>query len=187
MASAVVSAVLCIFSIWAVVAVNGATPHHAATAPAPAQAPASSSGVDCSTLVLNMADCLSYVSNDSTTTKPEKTCCSGLKTVLKTDAQCLCEAFKSSAQLGVVLNVTKALSLPSACKIHAPSVSNCGLALTPAGAPGASPSTASAPTVFPGANQQAPAPSPAEGGAHGLTISVGTLVIGFVIASFSSF
>ncbi|KAK3414178.1 hypothetical protein EUGRSUZ_I02679 [Eucalyptus grandis] len=81
-------------------------------------------GVDCSTLVLNMADCLSFVSNGSTTEKPEGTCCSGLKTVLKADAECICEAFKSSAQLGVVLNVTKALSLPAACKVSASSATN---------------------------------------------------------------
>lgn len=86
-------------------------------APAPA--------VDCSSLILNMADCLSFVSNDSTTTKPEGSCCTGLKTVLKADADCLCQAFKNSAQLGVVLNVTKALSLPAACKVSAPAASNC--------------------------------------------------------------
>jgi hypothetical protein len=73
-----------------------------------------------------MADCLSFVSNDSKTEKPEGTCCAGLKTVLKADAACLCEAFKSSAQLGVVLNITKAMSLPAACKISAPSAANCG-------------------------------------------------------------
>lgn len=91
--------------------------HHTG-APAPA--------ADCSTVILNMADCLSYVTNDSTATKPEGTCCSGLKTVLKTDAECLCEAFKNSAQLGVSLNITKALELPSACHINAPSATKCG-------------------------------------------------------------
>lgn len=58
--------------------------------------------------------------------KPEGTCCSGLKTVLKTDAECLCEAFKSSASLGVTLNITKASTLPASCKLHAPSIANCG-------------------------------------------------------------
>lgn len=93
--------------------------HHA---PAPA--------VDCSSLILNMADCLSFVSNGSTVTKPEGTCCTGLKTVLKADADCLCEAFKSSAQLGVVLNVTKATTLPQACKVTAPSAANCACELS---------------------------------------------------------
>lgn len=90
--------------------------HHAA-APAPA--------VDCSSLVLNMADCLSFVSAGSSVNKPEGQCCSGLKTVLQTDASCLCEAFKSSASLGVVLNVSKAMTLPTLCKLSAPSPSNC--------------------------------------------------------------
>lgn len=88
-----------------------------AAAPAPA--------VDCSSLVLNMADCLSYVTVGGTAKKPANACCSGLKTVLKTDADCLCEAFKNSAQFGVTLNVSKALTLPDACHVSGPSVSNC--------------------------------------------------------------
>ena len=90
-----------------------------------------SPGVDCTSLVMNMADCLSYVTNGSTETKPEDTCCSGLKTVLKADVDCLCEAFKSSAQFGVVLNITKAVALPTACHVSAPSVSNCGRQSSP--------------------------------------------------------
>ncbi|KAF2317398.1 hypothetical protein GH714_021697 [Hevea brasiliensis] len=124
----------------------------------------------------------------NTATKPEGTCCSGLKTVLKTDAECLCEAFKSSAQLGVVLNVTKALTLPAACKLHAPSASNCGLSLAPTAAPGVTPpSIATAPGTNSGLNVQAPAPSPGASSSHGISISVGSLAIGFVIAAFSSF
>lgn len=90
--------------------------HH--TAPAPA--------VDCSMVVMNMVDCLSFVTSGSTVGKPEGSCCSGLKSVLKTNAECLCEAFKNSAQFGVSLNVTKAMTLPTVCKISAPSVTNCG-------------------------------------------------------------
>ncbi|KAL0375978.1 UNVERIFIED_CONTAM: Non-specific lipid-transfer protein-like protein [Sesamum calycinum] len=114
-----------------------------------------------------MADCLSFVTAGSTTKKPEGTCCSGLKTVLKTDAECLCEGFKNSAQLGVTLNVTKALTLPSACHVSAPSVSNCGLSIGTGAAPALSP-LALAPSIVPGAptatigaNDIAPAPAPA--------------------------
>ncbi|KAJ1402262.1 Plant lipid transfer protein/Par allergen [Sesbania bispinosa] len=109
------SLILCVLAIWAVDLAQGASSHHA---PAPS--------VDCSSLVLTMADCLSFVTNGSTTDKPEGTCCSGLKSVLKTAPSCLCEAFKSSAQFGVVLNVTKATALPAACKVSAPSATNCG-------------------------------------------------------------
>lgn len=89
--------------------------HHAAPTPA----------VDCSTVVLNMVDCLSFVTSGSTVSKPEGSCCSGLKSVLKSNAECLCEAFKNSAQFGVSLNVTKAMTLPAVCKISTP-VNNCG-------------------------------------------------------------
>lgn len=76
--------------------------------------------------------------------KPEGTCCSGLKTVLKADSQCLCEAFKSSASLGVTLNITKASTLPAACKLHAPSIATCGLSVAPSTAPGLAPGVAAA-------------------------------------------
>ncbi|XP_021826192.1 non-specific lipid-transfer protein-like protein At5g64080 [Prunus avium] len=157
--------------------------HHAAPAPA----------VDCSSLILNMADCLSFVSNGSTDTKPAGTCCSGLKMVLKADAACLCEAFKSSAQLGVVLNITKAASLPAACKVSAPSATNCGLSITPAAAPGLSPgssptSVAATPESSAGGNEQAPASPPgAAAGSLMLASSVGSLLVGLVVASFPCF
>lgn len=115
-----VTALLCLVSFWifTFIAVESAA-HQSAPAPA----------ADCNNLILNLADCLSFVTNGSTEKKPAGTCCSGLKMVLKTDADCLCEGFKNSAQLGVALNVTKALSLPSACHVSAPSVTNCGCEL----------------------------------------------------------
>ncbi|KAB5574386.1 hypothetical protein DKX38_001580 [Salix brachista] len=159
---------LCTFSISCCYWADGASTRHA-----PAPAPSS---VDCTNLIYSMAACLPFVSNDSTSTKPEGNCCAALKTVLSTKAECLCEAFKSSAQYSIVLNVTRALSLPSACKIHAPSASNCGLAISPSVAPVPGGSTASAPPLSPG-----------QSGSNGFSISVGSLIIGFVAASFSSF
>ncbi|KAE9591852.1 hypothetical protein Lal_00038731 [Lupinus albus] len=148
--------ILSILSIWAI---DGA--HHA---PAPT--------LDCSTIILTMSDCLSFVTNGSKTTKPEGSCCSGLKPVLKTAPTCLCEAFKSSSQFGVVLNVTKAVSLPSACKVSAPSVSNCALSETPAAAP---------------ANKLSPSPSPSLGNSASalFPISAGSLFVGLVLPIFS--
>lgn len=80
---------------------------------------------DCSKLILTLADCLPFVSKDSTTTTPAKACCLGLKIVAKANADCLCHTFKNSASLGIVLNVTKALSLPAACDISDPALSEC--------------------------------------------------------------
>ncbi|KAH9697977.1 non-specific lipid-transfer protein-like protein [Citrus sinensis] len=164
---------------------HGDCAHHHAAVPSPA------ASVDCSTLVLNMADCLSFVQAGSTVTKPQGSCCSGLKTVLKADAECLCEAFRSSASLGVTLNVTKAQTLPSLCKVSAPSATNCALSLSPAGAPtigsGLSPTAAAAPTDSVAANEQAPAPAPGISGSSMTFNSLGSLFIGLVLAIFSGF
>ncbi|KAL5702766.1 hypothetical protein ACHQM5_027939 [Ranunculus cassubicifolius] len=88
-------------------------------APAPTQ--------DCSTVILTMTDCLSYVTSGSTIAKPEGGCCSGLKTVLKTAPECHCETFKNSGQLGISLNISKALTIPAACGNKSPPMSNCGI------------------------------------------------------------
>ncbi|CAJ2652492.1 unnamed protein product [Trifolium pratense] len=184
------SLILCILAIWTLDLAQGGSTHHQAPAPS----------VDCTNLVLTMADCLSFVTNGSTTNKPEGTCCSGLKSVLKTAPSCLCEAFKSSAQFGVVLNVTKATSLPAACKVSAPSATKCGLSEVsdaPAAAPGLSPqSSATSPTSSDASsslngavNEPSPAPGPSLGStASGLfPISLGSLLVCLLVATISLF
>lgn len=86
----------------------------------------SSPAVDCNNVILNLAGCLSFVTIGSTVDKPEGSCCSGLKKVLDTNAECLCEGLKNSASMGVKLNITKAYTLPVACKLNAPPTSACG-------------------------------------------------------------
>ncbi|XP_042065608.1 non-specific lipid transfer protein GPI-anchored 31-like [Salvia splendens] len=120
---------------------------HSAPPPAP----------DCSSLVANMVDCLPFVTAGSTAQTPEGTCCSGLETVVESNPQCLCDAFKNSAQLDVTLNVSKALTLPAACLLSTPpSLSTCA-SLSPL-APSPS-SAAGAPTTSIGGDEGAPAPS----------------------------
>nr|BAD24657.1 xylogen protein 1 [Zinnia elegans] len=154
---------------------------HQTGAPAPA--------ADCSTVILNMADCLSYVTAGSTVKKPEGTCCSGLKTVLKTDAECLCEAFKNSAQLGVSLNITKALALPSACHINAPSATNCGIspgtAVAPALAPigvGMAPSGAA--VAFGPSMAVAPTPASQTSGSFALAMSTVSVFLSMLLSAY---
>ncbi|KAE9444801.1 hypothetical protein C3L33_23300, partial [Rhododendron williamsianum] len=140
----------------------------AATAPVPA--------ADCSSIILDMADCLTYVSGDATVKKPEGNCCSGLKKVLKTHAECLCEAFKNAAQFGVTLNMTRALDLPSACL----SIGTGGI-----GSPAISP--VGRPTSMEGAKEiAAPTPAPETSGSASLTAQAfESLVFALVVASFS--
>ncbi|KZT76525.1 non-specific lipid-transfer protein-like protein-like [Dorcoceras hygrometricum] len=75
------------------------------------------SAADCTNLVLELADCLPFVVEGSKVTNPQGDCCPELKNVLNTNAECLCEAFKNSVQLGVKMNVTRAMTLPAACRV----------------------------------------------------------------------
>ncbi|XP_023531693.1 non-specific lipid-transfer protein-like protein At5g64080 isoform X2 [Cucurbita pepo subsp. pepo] len=143
---------------------------------------------DCSKLILTLADCLPFVSKDSTTTTPAKACCLGLKIVAKANADCLCHTFKKSASLGIVLNVTKALSLPAACDISDPALSECKLSTSPIGSPV---TPAASPKLSPGEapvkNETTPAPTPETSAATGVMASVGSIVAAIGVGVFYSF
>ncbi|KFK25240.1 hypothetical protein AALP_AA8G086100 [Arabis alpina] len=113
--------------------------------------------VDCSTVILNMASCLSFVTIGSTVEIPEASCCNGLKKVLQSSPACLCEGLKNS---GLKLNVTKASTLPMVCKLNAPPMSACGLSTNTT-----TPTSAPAPVPVAGprsGSASVPAPSPAQ-------------------------
>ncbi|KAJ4896958.1 Non-specific lipid-transfer protein-like protein [Raphanus sativus] len=146
--------------------------------------------VDCSSLILNMADCLSFVTSGSTVEKPEGTCCSGLKTVVRSGPECICEGFKNSASLGVTLDLAKAASLPSVCKVAAPPSARCGLAVSaspPASAPALSPTAgAGAPSSSSEANAATPASVPA-GSSDASLVSISFASALFITLISSSF
>ncbi|KAF8101290.1 hypothetical protein N665_0208s0072 [Sinapis alba] len=62
-----------------------------------------------------MATCLPYVQGQAKTPTPD--CCSGLKQVLKSDKKCLCVIIqdRNDPDLGLQINVSLALALPSVC------------------------------------------------------------------------
>ncbi|KAG7585408.1 Bifunctional inhibitor/plant lipid transfer protein/seed storage helical domain [Arabidopsis thaliana x Arabidopsis arenosa] len=91
---------------------------------------------ECTSLVVTLLPCVSFITIGSTVDTPSSSCCSSLKNILDTKPECLCEGLKNSASYGVKLNVTKATTLPVACKVNAPPVSACG-ALSPASPPAA--------------------------------------------------
>ncbi|RDX67677.1 Non-specific lipid-transfer protein-like protein, partial [Mucuna pruriens] len=169
--------IVCVVTIWAIDAGEGASSsssssseHGHSHAPAPS--------VDCTNLALTLVDCLSFVSNDSTVKKPEGKCCSALKSVLNTAPNCLCEVFNSSAQFGVSLNLTKALTLPAACKLSTPSLANCALSLSPAPAPAPGPSSTSSTATG------VPSPSPGNTASALIPFPAGSLIIFLLIAVF---
>ncbi|ESQ40865.1 hypothetical protein EUTSA_v10014820mg [Eutrema salsugineum] len=145
---------------------------------------------DCSAVILNMAKCLSFVTIGSQVEKPDIECCSGLKTVLDSNAECLCEGLKNSASFGVKLNVTKASTLPAACNLTAPPVTACGLSTNhPASAPAPVPATGTQPGTQSGSGPaSAPAPSPSQGN-HGPSMipisSLSFVISGALVILFS--
>ncbi|XP_059434160.1 non-specific lipid transfer protein GPI-anchored 5-like [Corylus avellana] len=93
----------------------------------------------CTSVLIGMAPCLSYVSGSSST--PSSSCCSKLTSVVQSQPQCLCTALNGGggAALGVTINQTLALALPSACNVQTPPVSQCNAANGPASSPVYSP------------------------------------------------
>ncbi|XP_071723292.1 non-specific lipid transfer protein GPI-anchored 12-like [Rutidosis leptorrhynchoides] len=80
----------------------------------------------CMTSLFNMSDCLSYVSNGSMDTKPDKNCCPELAGLVESNPVCLCKLLGNSAStLGFSIDVKRALKLPSACGVSTPPVSLC--------------------------------------------------------------
>ncbi|XP_058084863.1 non-specific lipid transfer protein GPI-anchored 11-like [Magnolia sinica] len=164
-----------------------------------------------------LGDCVTFVENGSMVSKPEGSCCAGLKIVVKDSPTCLCEALKiGSSDFGIALNLTKALTLPSACGISTPSFSNCifgGPSPSPAPSPmlnspvpvlhspapvsppsvfsppSRSPSASVAPLISPtgGSGTRDPIVSPPFSGAPMLQISYMFALVSVAIASCSCF
>ncbi|XP_062188261.1 non-specific lipid transfer protein GPI-anchored 14-like [Phragmites australis] len=79
---------------------------------------------ECSDKLVALATCLTYVQDQAAAPTPD--CCAGLKTVLQTSRKCLCVLVKDKddPNLGLKLNVTKALGLPAFCNAPA-NISDC--------------------------------------------------------------
>ncbi|XP_071700723.1 non-specific lipid transfer protein GPI-anchored 14-like [Rutidosis leptorrhynchoides] len=73
---------------------------------------------ECTEQLVGLATCLPYVGGNSKSPTPD--CCSGLKQVLNTNKKCLCVVIKdrNDPDLGLTINVTLALGLPTVC--HTP-------------------------------------------------------------------
>ncbi|CAI0559443.1 unnamed protein product [Linum tenue] len=95
---------------------------------------AQSSG--CTSVLISMAPCVSYVTGSSAA--PSSSCCSQLANVVRSNPRCLCEVLDGgAASLGVSINKTIALQMPAACNVKTPPVSRCsgGGGDAPASAP----------------------------------------------------
>ncbi|KVI12393.1 Bifunctional inhibitor/plant lipid transfer protein/seed storage helical domain-containing protein, partial [Cynara cardunculus var. scolymus] len=79
----------------------------------------------CMIAFIGLAPCLSSVSGNSST--PSSACCSQLSNIVQVQPQCLCSLVNGggTANLGISINQTLALSLPRACNVQTPPVSQC--------------------------------------------------------------
>ncbi|KAL1191406.1 Non-specific lipid transfer protein GPI-anchored 14 [Cardamine amara subsp. amara] len=70
---------------------------------------------ECTEQLMSMATCLPYVQGQAKSPTPD--CCSGLKQVLNSDKKCLCVIIqdRNDPDLGLQINVSLALALPSVC------------------------------------------------------------------------
>lgn len=86
---------------------------------------AEAQSISCTTAVTNLAPCLNYITGNSST--PSSSCCSKLSDVVQSSPQCLCSVVNGGAigSLGITINKTRALSLPGACNVRTPPISQC--------------------------------------------------------------
>ncbi|KAJ6790761.1 putative xylogen-like protein 11 [Iris pallida] len=124
--------------------------------PAPAPEMVPEDAPDCTSALLNMSSCLTYVEAGSKTKAPEKGCCSGLADLVNNSPVCLCQLLGGGASAyGIQIDTARALGMPAICKVDTPPVSLCSVL----GIPVASPSPL--------------APSPVSGGPDALGPSMG--------------
>ena len=101
-----------------------AAPRGAQTLP-----PAGSGGtIDpaCMTSLLNMSDCLGYVTKGSTARRPDAPCCPELAGLVGSNPVCLCELLSGAADsYGIAVDYARALALPGICRVATPPVSTC--------------------------------------------------------------
>lgn len=151
-----------------------------AAGPGGARAQSASPSSQCTSALVSLSPCLSYISGNVSAAPPS--CCAQLGKVVQSDPQCLCVALSADpASLGLTVNRTRALGLPDACKVTTPDVSNCkGAAAAAGGAPVATPAGQTAPAT---GSKTTPATSSVPGAAASPPGSAARLVAGFFVAA----
>ncbi|KAK8588326.1 hypothetical protein V6N13_087258 [Hibiscus sabdariffa] len=92
----------------------------------------SSSG--CTNVLISMSPCLDYIKGNSS--RPSSSCCSQLGNVVRSNPQCLCQVLNGGASsLGISVNQSQAMALPTACNVQTPPASQCNGASSPSDSP----------------------------------------------------
>ncbi|MCO5579629.1 hypothetical protein L7F22_033486 [Adiantum nelumboides] len=131
----------------------------------PAQAP--TGGSDCDSVVLQLVDCLGYVTGSDAT--PPATCCTNLSAIIQSTPQCLCQLYNTTFTGPLGVNLTRAMQLPPACKLTTPDPSLCALVGIPVPGPASgpmspgsamAPSSVPTPSITPSAGPPSVSPTP---------------------------
>ncbi|CAH2065525.1 unnamed protein product [Thlaspi arvense] len=133
---------------------------HVSAQIAPSPSSGTSGAADCMPNLLNMTDCLSYVTVGSggDPAKPDKACCPELAGLVDSSPQCLCYllAGDMAAQYGIKIDKAKALKLPGVCGVVTPDPSLCSLFGVPVGAPEAMGNEEASPALAPTSGAESP-------------------------------
>ncbi|KAF3657372.1 putative non-specific lipid-transfer protein-like protein-like [Capsicum annuum] len=134
---------------------------------------------DCTNVLISMSPCLNYITGNSTA--PSSGCCTQLGTVVKNNPSCLCQVLNGGASnLGLNINQTQALALPTACKVQTPPLSQCN-ANSPNSSPAGTPTTDT-----PGRGTNA-VPSPPDGSNDATSIKMAAPLFFFLLFIASTF
>lgn len=78
----------------------------------------------CTNALMGMSSCLNFITGNTST--PSSSCCSSLGNMVQSQPQCLCQVLSGNGiNLGISINRTLALTLPGACNVQTPPVSQC--------------------------------------------------------------
>ncbi|KAE8808654.1 lipid transfer protein [Hordeum vulgare] len=93
----------------------------AAAVAGPAVADFAADKAECADKLMGLATCLTYVQLTATAPAPTPDCCSGFRQVLGTSKRCMCILVKDRDEpaLGIKVNITRSMNLPSVCNIAA--------------------------------------------------------------------
>ncbi|XP_022013182.1 non-specific lipid transfer protein GPI-anchored 2 isoform X1 [Helianthus annuus] len=127
----------------------------------------------CTNALMGMSSCLSFITGNTST--PSSSCCSQLGNVVQSQPQCLCQVMNGAGiNLGISINRTLALTLPGACNVQTPPVSQCDAANGPTSTstptPAASPEgSTSEPDILPESPTESDTPAGSGSKTDGLT------------------
>ncbi|KAL7601204.1 hypothetical protein Lser_V15G27234 [Lactuca serriola] len=127
----------------------------------------------CTNALMGMSPCLNFITGNTST--PSSSCCSQLGNLVQAQPQCLCAVLNGNGiTLGISINRTLALTLPGACNVQTPPVSQCNAANGPGTTSTPSPATSpegstNEPDILPESPTESDSPSGSGSKTDGLT------------------